>query len=579
MSENMHYIVRRAIQDFRSARRKAILREIIARFKGETTELLSFEEVRQKLKAQISSKKILKEIPISAIVGSVNRYQDFMRDFLPLQNIDMERWSNIDVANQGMIGLPPIEVYQIDEVYFVSDGNHRVSVAKQLGTEEIEAYVTEVQSRVSLTADIRPEDLILISEYARFLENTNFDKLRPEADLSVTVPGQYEVIEEHIAVHRYFKGIEQQHEITYSDAVIDWYDDVYFPIVSIIRDKGLLIDFPNRTETDIYIWIADHRATLEEELKSQVSVVNAIDDLADHFSQRTGKVVTRIGTKFVKAIVPSILESGPPPGEWRQSILSTRRDSHLFCEILVPINGHQDGWYALDQALIIAHREETNIHGLYVLSSEDEKNASITLEIKNEFIHRCEKATVESELLLKIGDITDNICELARQNDLIVINLTYPPEQSAVARLLSGIRDLIQRCPRPILFTPQSCKPLDHPLLTFDGSLKAQEALYIAAYLAGNWMVPLHVICIGDDSEISKLQDFTRDYLEGLNIHAEYIVANRNKNEQIFEYVDQQNIDLLITGGYSLTPVMEILQGSHLDGILRQIHIPTLISR
>lgn len=243
----MHYIVRRAIQDFRSARRKAILREIIARFKGETTELLSFEEVRQKLKAQISSKKILKEIPISAIVGSVNRYQDFLRDFLPLQNIDMERWSNIDVANQGMIGLPPIEVYQIDEVYFVSDGNHRVSVAKQLGTEEIEAYVTEVQSRVSLTADIRPEDLILISEYARFLENTNFDKLRPEADLSVTVPGQYEVIEEHIAVHRYFMGIEQQHEITYSDAVIDWYDDVYFPIVSIIRDKGLLIDFPNRT--------------------------------------------------------------------------------------------------------------------------------------------------------------------------------------------------------------------------------------------------------------------------------------------------------------------------------------------
>src|SRR4030042_5107073 len=113
MSEDLRFNVNRALQNFRSARQKAILSEIIARLKGESTELLSFEDVRQKLKAQVSSKIILKEIPISAIVGSVNRYQDFLRDFLPRRYIDMERWSNIDAANQGMIGLPPIEVYQI----------------------------------------------------------------------------------------------------------------------------------------------------------------------------------------------------------------------------------------------------------------------------------------------------------------------------------------------------------------------------------------------------------------------------------------------------------------------------------
>ena len=580
MSEDLRFNVNRAIQNFRSARQKAILSEIIARFKGKSTELLAFEEVRQKLKAQVSSKKILKEIPISAIVGSVNRYQDFLRDFLPRGNIDMERWSNIDLANQGMKGLPPIEVYQIDEVYFVIDGNHRVSVAKQLGATEIEAYVTEVQSRVSLTADVRPDDLILKSEYAEFLENTNLDKLRPEAELSVTVPGQYEVIEEHIAVHRYFMGIEQQHEITSTDAIIDWYDNVYFPVVSIIRDKGLLIDFPIRTETDLYLWIADHRAALEEDLKSQVTFASAMDDLADQFSQRTGRVVTRLGTKIIKAIVPNILEPGPPPGEWRQSILSTRRDEHLFCEILVPINGQHEGWFALEQAIIIAHREETNIHGLYVLSNEDENDSSIMHDIQNEFANRCETVGVEGDLQLKTGDITDNICELARWNDLVVINLTYPPEQSAFARLISGIRNLIQRCPRPILFTPQTSKSLDHALLAYDGSVKAQEALYIAAYLASNWMIPLHVICIGDESEISGLQDFARDYLEGLNIQAEYIVANRNENiEVILENVDQLNIDLLVTGGYSLNPVMEIVQGSDVDGILRQVQIPVLISR
>ena len=204
MSIRSQFNVSSAIQDFRSARQKASLREIISRLKGETNELFSFEEVRQKLNARVATTKVLKEIPVNSIIGSVNRYQDFMRDFLPGKNIDVERWSNVSRANQELIGLPPIEVYQIGEVYFVIDGNHRVSVAKQLGATEIEAYVTELQSRVPLTADVRPEELVLKAEYTKFLENTNLDILRPGSDITFTESDQYEVIEEHIAVHQYF---------------------------------------------------------------------------------------------------------------------------------------------------------------------------------------------------------------------------------------------------------------------------------------------------------------------------------------------------------------------------------------
>jgi len=580
MSENLPFNVNRAIQDFRSARQKATLSEIIARFKGQSNELLSFEEVRQKLNAQAGPPKVLKEIPIKSIIGSVNRYQDFMRDFLPRHNIDAERWSNVELASQGMAGLPPIEVYQIDEVYFVIDGNHRVSVAKQLGTTEIEAYVTELQSRVSLTADVRPEDLILKSEYAKFLENTNMDNFRPEADLTFTEPGQFRVIEEHIAVHRYFMGNEQKREIPPSEAVIDWYDNVYLPVVMIIREKGLLIDFPNRTEADLFLWIVNHRAVLEEDLKSQVPVASVMDDLSDHYSQRSGRVITRLGAKIVNALVPNVLNSGPPPGEWRQYTLSTRRDIHLFCGILVPINGHQDGWFGLDQAIVIARREESNIHGLYVLANESEIDSPFLHDIQNEFASRCAAGGVKCDLQIKTGDITENICELARWNDLVVINLSYPPEQSALARLLSGIRNLIQRCPRPILFTPQTSKPLNHVLLAYDGSLKGQEALYIAAYVGGKWNLPLHVISKGDETVISKIQGVARDYLEGLNIQAEYITLNRDNNlENILDYVEPLNIDLLVTGGYSLSPVREIFKGSDVDEILRQVKIPIIICR
>ena len=580
MTDNPSKNISQAVQDFRSARQKATLSEIIAPITGSSTELLSYDEVRLKLKAQVSPKNILKEIPINSIIGSVNRYQDFSRDFLPRKNINEERWANVELANYSALGLPPIEVYQIGEVYFVSDGNHRVSVAKQLGSDQIQAYVIEVQTRVPLTSDVRPEDLILKSEYIDFLEHTNLDKERPGVELSVTVPGQFEVIEGHIAVHRYFMGIEQKREIPVSEAAAHWYDEVYIPVINIIRDRGLLIDFPTRTETDLYLWIAEHRAILEEDLNSNIEVASIADDLADQYSQRPYRVIARLGNKIVKTLVPSYLDAGPAFGEWRQSVLSARRFYRLFSEILVPINGHEDGWCALDQAFVIARREETNLHGLYILETETEQETQSTFDIQNEFSRKCELAGIQADLQLKFGEITSIICDRARWNDLVIMNLTFPPESSMLARLSSGIRNLVQRCPRPILFTPQITKPLNHALLAYDGSLKAQEALFITCYIGSSWNIPLSVISIGNNDDIKEIQDDAKKYLELHNIQADYLLVEGNNNtELILQHAQQLNIDLLLIGGYSRNPVLEVIQGGDVDELLRQTKIPTIICR
>jgi hypothetical protein len=580
MTDNATRNFSQAVQDFRSARQKATLREIIARLTGSSTELLSYDEVRQKLKAQVSPKKILTEIQINSIIGSVNRYQDFSRDFLPGKNIDEERWANIELANYGSQGLPPIEVYRIGEVYFVSDGNHRVSVAKQLGSDQIQAYVTEVQTRVILTPDVHPEDLILKAEYIEFLEHTNLDKERPSSDLSVTVPGQYQIIEEHIAVHRYFMGIEQQREIPVTEAVAHWYEEVYMPVVNIIRDRGLLKDFPTRTETDLYLWIADHRALLEEDLKSKIEITSAVDDLADQYSQRPYRVIARLGSKIVKTLVPSYLEAGPALGEWRQSLISAHKMDSLFTEILVPINGLEDGWCALNQAFVVARHEETRLHGLYILENDADLETQTTIDTQNEFLRRCKLVGIQADLQLKFGDITSNICDRARWNDLVVLNLTYPPESSMHARLSSGIRNLVQRCPRPILFTPQVSKPLNHVLLAYDGSLKAQEALFIATYIRTRWNTSLSVISIGNSDDMRQIQDDAKKYLELHNVQADYlIVQGDNNTEIILQYAGELNIDLLLIGGYSRNPLLEVIQGGDVDELLRQTNLPIIICR
>lgn len=126
-----------AINDFRKARNQAILKVIIARFTGEYTELLSNESVRQKLKGRSSADQGLQKIPLNAIIGSAGRYSDFTRDFLPRFDANEDRWTRVKVVITGAIGLPPIEVYQIGETYFVKDGNLRVSVARQPGATHI----------------------------------------------------------------------------------------------------------------------------------------------------------------------------------------------------------------------------------------------------------------------------------------------------------------------------------------------------------------------------------------------------------------------------------------------------------
>lgn len=155
MSEHI-YSTSSAASDFRRARQQAVMRDLIGRLTGQTSDLLSFEDVRQKLHIGFGSKRELRDIPIDAIVGSVGRYSDFTRDFLPRNQSARERWMGVKHAVESMGGVPPIEVYQVGDAYFVLDGNHRVSVARQQGASHIQAYVTVLRPTFRSRPTSRP---------------------------------------------------------------------------------------------------------------------------------------------------------------------------------------------------------------------------------------------------------------------------------------------------------------------------------------------------------------------------------------------------------------------------------------
>lgn len=568
-----------AVRDFQNARRQAAIQDIVATLTGKSDSLLSYEEIASLLRAEGSTRRGLQEIPLDAIVGSVGRYADFTRTFLPRRQGDQERWAHIKLKTLYHGGLPPIEVYKIGDAYFVLDGNHRVSVARELGASDIQAYVTEVHTKVPLGPDIQPDDLIIKARYTEFLEHTSLDKTRPQADLGVTAPGQYRHLEEEIVHHRFQLEQLRGAEVSMEEASADWYDHVYRPAATAICRGGILSDFPGRTVTDLYVWVSRHRAELEAELGWQVDLALATSDLTNRFGQSRRRVVSRWGRRLRQVVTPERFQPGPAPGEWREQV-ATVPDRLLFTHVLVPISGQPGSWSALDQALIVALREGTEVHGLHVVPAAADRDSAAVRSLRDEFQRRTGAAGIPATLHVDTGKIARVICRRAQWTDLVVVKLTYPPGGTPAKKLASGFRSLISRCSRPVLAVPQDPSLIQRALLAYDGSPKADEALYLATYLAAVWQTELCVLTVEEPGHTTaETQANAREYLESHSIVADYVRTRGPIASAILDHMAAWQADLLIMGGYGFSPVLEVMLGSAVDQVLRTSRVPTLICR
>jgi hypothetical protein len=255
----------RARADYSRARTKAFLNRIWAVISGQPTHLLSYDEIREKLHVGGPIYRGVQTIRLDQVAGSLNRYHQFDRAFLPTQDENASRWQRVSRAFYADISLPPVVLYKVGQVYFVVDGHHRVSVAREQGQEFIEAEVRECATRVNITPELKPEDLEILGEKVHFLERTRLDSLRPKAKIRLTVPDGFERMLEHIAVHRYFMGLDLQRDISEEEAITHWYDTVYLPIIKVIRSSKILEEFPGKTEGDLYLWALDHQHYLAEQ--------------------------------------------------------------------------------------------------------------------------------------------------------------------------------------------------------------------------------------------------------------------------------------------------------------------------
>jgi hypothetical protein len=238
-------------------------------------------------------------VPLDKIVGSVGRYRDFDRAFLPRKRIVSERWQRIAALylNPYSEGIPPIEVYKVGGSYFVKDGNHRVSVARQLKFKEIEAYVWEYVNPVpGVRSSVDLDTLITESERQDFLAQTRLDDLRPNHNIRLTLPGGYTKLLRQIAHCQDVLQKIDGEPISYEDAVTGWYDLTYETAILLIKKACVLDLFPNRTEADFYVWITQHQRELRRRYGRQVMLQDATED----FEKRRLRSPVRRGWRWLR---------------------------------------------------------------------------------------------------------------------------------------------------------------------------------------------------------------------------------------------------------------------------------------
>jgi nucleotide-binding universal stress UspA family protein len=174
------------------------------------------------------------------------------------------------------------------------------------------------------------------------------------------------------------------------------------------------------------------------------------------------------------------------------------------------------------------------------------------------------------------GEISDQISSYSLLTDMIVLNVSRPPE-SGLSSLGSGLRTIIWRSARPILTVPGRTSPLDRALLAFDGSPKSREALFVATYIAEMWNAHLTVMTLaGNGLAGTAVQERARAYLELHEREADYVLVE-DSLDTFLDVSHERDINLILMGGYSGNALKEVVIGSLVNHLLRKFEYPILI--
>ncbi|MCW2808078.1 MAG: chromosome partitioning protein ParB [Marmoricola sp.] len=268
-----------AESDFLRARRHQVLSTLASWMRSDAAKdsdrTLSFTEVVDALGRRGERSLGVQLIPLDAIVGSVDKVRDFDRRFRPTSDRSRRRWEQLALKSRQGHSFPPIEVYKLGDLYFVRDGHHRVSVARAMGTREIEADVTEIDTVIGTEGIGGPRDLEGKNWGLRFLRRVPLTGER-RAAINCSDPADYHRLAEMVEAWACRLMHEEEAYFDKPTMAVRWYDEEYTPVLELIDEAG--VRGPDETGADAYLRVAGERYRLIREHEWNRDVMQKVAD-------------------------------------------------------------------------------------------------------------------------------------------------------------------------------------------------------------------------------------------------------------------------------------------------------------
>ncbi len=235
----------------------------------------SFEKARTDEEAFESVDRGTLSISLDQIVGSVGRYHDFDAQFKPRGYNSDERLQGIMNAMRKGRSIPPISLYQIKDNYYILDGHHRFTAAKELGHSHIRACILEL---------LPSKDTL---ENRLYRERTDFrDRFHLTSFFELTELGQFDILEEQIGEHQQFLEQESGGQVSESEAAADWHKTIYLPLRTLVESSRLVDSFPGRTVDDLYLYISLHQWKIGKSRQYGIGIDKLIPKNMEEFRKK-----------------------------------------------------------------------------------------------------------------------------------------------------------------------------------------------------------------------------------------------------------------------------------------------------
>ncbi len=282
----------------------------------------------------------------------------------------------------------------------------------------------------------------------------------------------------------------------------------------------------------------------------------------------------------------------------------------MFAAILVPVDGSNDSWSALAQAIEIAQGQPCVIHVLFVADARlidasfwntlptddpvpdvDPALVKLALDVGKQLSNqgqsvldhaeeRCREHGVSCQTEYAEGIVSQIILDRAKIVDLVVMGRRGTGSKWAGPLLGSTFEAIIRHSPVPVLAAQSEAHPIRNILVAYDGSDRSLDALQLAAELVQAKKASLTFLTV-DDSRHKREKAYAEGiaFLHEHELQAEELFVSGHPVEQILEVAREKKTDLIVIGAYGHQRYLEVFYGNTADGVIRGAICPVFICR